>query len=121
MHINLETSDKFTIQADSDSQVKINELFYQQTIVVSKQGILTDWPIDNIGELHDAALQILRDYKPEIIIIGHQKTGQFAPFLTMQLLAKERIGFECMSIGAACRTYNILLSEHREVVLGIIL
>jgi uncharacterized protein len=28
---------------------------------------------------------------------------------------------ECMSVGAACRTYNVLLSEERSVVAGIIL
>ena len=38
----------------------------------------------------------------------------------MSLLSQQRIGIECMSIGAACRTYNILLSEHRAVVAGFI-
>ena len=120
MHINLETPDKHTIQAYSDSQVKINNILYQHNIVVSRQGILTDWPIDSIRDLKETPLRILLDYKPEIIIIGHPATGLFAPGTTYDFLAKERIGFECMSTGAACRTYNVLLSEERDVVLGII-
>ena len=120
MHINLETSDKYTIQAYSESQIKINEICYQQNIIISKQGVITNWLINDISELENERLQILIDCKPEIIIIGHQKTGQFAPFATMELLSKNRIGFECMSIGAACRTYNVLLSEDRAVVLGIL-
>ena len=38
----------------------------------------------------------------------------------MHYLSKQRIGIECMSIGAASRTFNVLLGEGRRVVAGII-
>lgn len=59
--------------------------------------------------------------KPEIIIIGHENPGKFPPMEFMSHLSQLQIGMECMSIGAACRTYNVLLSENRAVVAGFIM
>lgn len=80
-----------------------------------------EWPIKSISELNLDLIDLLVAQKPEIIIIGHQDSGKFAPALIREFPGKKRIGFECMSIGAACRTCNVLLDELREVVLGIIL
>ena len=120
MHLNLEKPDQHAIQSYSISEIRINDVVYQQSIVVSRQQILTEWPIKSIKELNIDSLDILVGQKPEIILIGHHETGQFAPTLTMTYLSQNKIGFECMSLGAACRTYNILLGEQREVVLGVI-
>lgn len=121
MHLNLETPDKHAIQSYGISEIKIDDVVYQQNIVVSRQQILTDWQIKSIKELNIDSLNILIAQKPEIIIIGHHESGRFPPASTMAFLSQNKIGFEYMSIGAACRTYNILLGEQREVVLGIIL
>ena len=43
------------------------------------------------------------------------------PMALIEYLANQRIGIEIMSIGAASRTFNVLLSEQRAVVLGIVL
>lgn len=121
MHLNLETPDQHTIQSYGVSEIKINNVIYTQSIVVCRQQILTDWPIKSIKELNNAFMDLLLAQKPEIIIIGHQEPGKFAPIATMEYLSQKRIGFECMSLGAACRTYNVLLDEQRAVVFGVIL
>ena len=52
---------------------------------------------------------------PEVVIFGSGSRLRFPhPRLTAQL-AKQRIGVETMDFGAACRTYNILMSEGRRV------
>jgi uncharacterized protein len=124
MQIQLENADTFAIQAYSESQVTINGSTFQESLRVSQQGILTDWPIKSITELENKNMEaLLKDFgeePPEIIIIGHKEQGIFAPFSGRELLTKKQIGFESMSIGAACRTYNVLLGEKRKVVLGLI-
>ena len=120
MHLNLERPDQHAVQSYGISEIKINDVVYQQSIVVSRQQILTEWPVKSIKELDIDSLDILVAQKPEIIIIGHQENGQFAPASVMAFLSQKRIGIECMSLGAACRTYNILLGEQREVVFGVI-
>lgn len=121
MHLNLEKPDKHAIQSYGISEIKINDIVYKQSIVVCRQQILTEWPIKSISELNLEGIDLLVAQKPEIIIIGHQDSGKFAPASIREFLGQKHIGFECMSIGAACRTYNVLLDELREVVLGIIL
>lgn len=121
MHINLEATDKHTIQAYCDSSIKIDSNIYQHSLIVSTHEIITTWPIRAINELNEESLQPLLQYNPKIIIIGHNKQGQFTPLSILQTLSKRQVGLECMSIGAACRTFNVLLSEQREVALGVIL
>ncbi len=120
MHINLEATDKYSIEAYSDTAVQVNSLVYQTNLIVSSHGIISDWAIANILHLDENSLAPLLQYNPTIIILGHKQQGEFPPLAIRQKLAKEHIGLECMSIGAACRTYNVLLSELREVVVGII-
>ncbi len=64
--------------------------------------------------------QFLLQLQPEVILIGYNGHNKLLIEL-IQDLAKKKIGLECMSIGAACRTFNILLSEGRKVVAGFIL
>lgn len=120
MHINLEANDQFSIQAYSESEVRIHSVSYQHNLIVSKQGVISPWPVVDITALTEECLADIIAQKPEVIIIGHELSGHFAPLPIMQYLSQHRIGLECMSIGAACRTYNVLLAEYREVVLGLI-
>ena len=86
------------------------------------QSIITDRSVDSIDKLTPETLKplISQSIAPEIILIGHNNPSKFPPPTTTDYLSKQRIALESMSIGAACRTYNVLLSEHRNIVLGII-
>ncbi|MFT4058281.1 MAG: Mth938-like domain-containing protein [Legionella sp.] len=121
MHIHLETAENHAIQAYSDHQIQINSVVYEQSLIVSKEEIFTELTIKNIQNIDENYLQQLLQLKPEVIIIGHKNTGKFPPMSIIEQLAQQHIGIECMSIGAACRTYNVLLSEDRCVVAGFIL
>lgn len=121
MQINLETADQHAIQSYSESGVKINNVTYENSLIVGKQSLITPWLIRTIQELDVSNLDDLLKFNPEIIIIGHNQLGAWAPMAVIQHLSKLRIGIECMSIGAASRTFNVLLSEQRTVVMGLIL
>lgn len=120
MHISLETPDQHSIQTYSDSQIQINSLLYTQSLIVSKQEVLTDITIRSIQGINETYMEQLLKHKPELIIIGH-KEHCLPPIQRIAQLSQQGIGIEFMSIGAACRTYNILLSELRAVTLGLIL
>lgn len=120
MHINLEAAENHAVQAYSDNQIQINSIVYERSLIVSKTEIITELAIKDIQEINEQYLQQLIKFKPEVIIIGHENTGKFPPMSIISQLSQQRIGIECMSIGAACRTYNVLLSEERAVVAGFI-
>ena len=121
MHINLEATEQHAVQAYSENKIQINSIIYENSLIVSKEEIITDLVIKNIQDIDEQYLNLLIGLNPEIVIIGHENTGKFPPFEIISQLSQHRIGIECMSIGAACRTYNVLLSEHRAVIAGFIL
>jgi len=120
MHIQLEPSDNNSIRSYGDDQVTIGETIYHQSVIISQNKIITPWPIVSVRDLNEATVQPLIDLDPEIIIIGHSQAGVLPPYDLMEEFSKKRIGLECMFIGAASRTFNVLLSEHRRVVAAII-
>jgi len=120
MHISLEKPENHAVQAYSDNQIQLNSVTYSSSLIVSRQEIISELQIKNIHELNDDYIALLLKYSPEIIIIGHSNQGIFPPMDKVAHLSQLGIGMECMSIGSACRTYNVLLAEERHVVLGII-
>jgi uncharacterized protein len=120
MHINLEAAENNAVQAYSEHQIQINSIIYERSLIVSKKEIISDLTILSIQEINEHYLQQIMSFQPEIIIIGHEQSGKFPPMSIISQLSQQRIGIECMSIGAACRTYNVLLSEERAVVAGFI-
>lgn len=121
MQINLEAADYNSIQAYSDQEIIINSQSYHQSLVASRHEIISDWPISSIKQLNEKTLEPLLRHEPRVIILGHKEQTQLTTLPFMQALTKRGIGLELMSLGAACRTYNLLLNEHREVVIGVIL
>ena len=121
MQISLEKVDKNAIQAYSESEIKVNDTTYTSSLIVSQSEIMTHWPVHDILELNETLLNPVIELQPEVIIVGHHSSGYHPPVAVLQLLAKQRVGFEFMTVGAACRTYNVLLSEQRRVALGLIL
>lgn len=120
MQINQEACDTHTIQSYSDTQITINHIVYKNSFIVSRNAIISPWSIDSITQLNEALLEPIVSLEPEVILFGQQTTQNRIPAAMLFYLAQKRIGTECMSIGAACRTFNVLLSEQRAVVLGVI-
>jgi uncharacterized protein len=121
MHIQLEKASQQAIQSYSDVEIKVNSILYQKSVIIGQEQIITDWPVRLITELDDALLRPILKLNPEIILIGHAKQGLLPPIAVLQQLSQLRIGVEIMSIGAASRTFNVLLSEDRAVVAGFII
>lgn len=121
MQLKLEASDKNSVQSYSDHEIQINSVGYVKSLIVSKEEIISDLAIKNILDMDQDYINLLLKSKPELIIIGHENLGKFPPMEFISQLSKMRIGIETMSIGAAARTFNVLLGEHRSVVAGFIL
>ncbi|VEG90039.1 Mth938-like domain-containing protein [Legionella spiritensis] len=121
MQISLDATDKYTIQAYSDMEIQINSTVYANSVIVSPHNVIEDWPVTSLASLNDETLLPLMKSQPEIILIGHKNRNEFPPASIRQKLLNQRIALESMSIGAACRTFNVLSGEERAVVLGIIL
>lgn len=119
MHISLEASSKHTVMAYSDTQIKINNTTYCENIIVDANTIDTSWNQSGTFLSEDAITSLIK-LQPEVILIGCDKARASLTPESIKLLVQAGVGIEIMSIGASCRTFNVLLSEGRKVALGVI-
>ncbi len=109
-----------TITGYGDGYVEINKTPYAHAAVLSSDGAISEWPVQNFESLESKDFSQLIDLKPELIIIGTGKRQRFPKPELLKSLISAKIGFEVMDSQAACRTYNILVGEGRKVVLALI-
>ncbi|PJD93431.1 MAG: hypothetical protein CK424_02585 [Legionella sp.] len=120
MEIQLESQEQHAVRSYGPHSITIGSETIQNSCVICKEFIHKEWPIQSITALTTDDLAPLIQSKPEVIILGHDSNHWPSPAIA-SYLSTQKIGLECMSIGAACRTFNILLGEKRAVALGIIL
>ncbi|MEJ2308189.1 MAG: Mth938-like domain-containing protein [Gammaproteobacteria bacterium] len=80
----------------------------------------SSWEIDNIGELCADHLHDIIAFAPDILLIGTGPEQLFPDIESYAGLLELNIGVEIMDSAAAARTYNVLVSEGRNVMAGII-
>ena len=100
--------------------VAINGTRYEHSLIVLPDR-LADWEPARFEDLTAAMFDELAGLPLEILLLGTGAKLRFpAPALTRSL-HEVRIGVEVMDTQAACRTYNILLSEDRRVGAAILI
>lgn len=114
-------ADSHTIRAYDSHSININGKVFNRSLIVSRQHLQADWPVASIADLNATTLAELLVIQPEVILIGTGSRLQFPSPDVYASLLNQGIGVEFMDSGAACRTYNILLGEDRQVIAGIIL
>jgi len=103
-----------------DGFVLVNGARHDRSLVVLPERIV-DWPAANFDALAESDFKLLAQLDAEILLLGTGARQRFPhPRLTGPLRAAS-IGLEVMDVQAACRTYNILLAEHRRVAAALLL
>ena len=79
------------------------------------------WAPRSVEELTVESLAPLFALAPEVVVLATGATQRFPRASLRAEFATRRIGLEVMEIGAACRTYNVLVSEERRAVAAVLL
>jgi len=101
--------------------VSINGVVHRRSIVVPWQGEVIEWNVGRFEELTPDHFRTVADLSPELVIFGSGDRLRFPAPALMRPLIERRIGLETMDIGAACRTYNVLVSEGRRAAVALLL
>jgi len=109
----------FFIRSVSEQGIRINDDYYREPLIISGQRIIPDWGVMSVDDIDETNLQAIFDLQPEIILVGTGATQVFLPPAIQVHFFRRHIGFEVMTTDAACRTFNVLASEGREVVAGL--
>ncbi|GAB4090083.1 Mth938-like domain-containing protein [Hydrogenophaga soli] len=110
-----------SIQSYGEGWVQVNGQRYTHSVVVSSTQGVRPWPCQRFEDLSAELFASLLADQPEVIVFGCGERMRFPPPATLQALMQARVGLETMGTGAACRTYNILAQEGRQVVAALLI
>ncbi|MBK1701744.1 Mth938-like domain-containing protein [Thiococcus pfennigii] len=114
-------ADGLLIQGYEPGAIRVAGRVYREGLILSPRRLVPGWGPATAARLAPSDIEALLAFDPQVIVLG---TGERQVFPAAALLAAaqaRRIGIEVMDTGAACRTYNILVGEGRNVVAGLMM
>ena len=99
----------------------MNGVRYESSLVVLPDKVIDDWDVASVEALTQDSLAELARLKPELVLLGTGDSLQFPDSSLLAVLLAAGIGTEVMDTHAACRTYNILAQEGRNVAAALLI
>ena len=122
MKFTLETTSRVNlIRGYSAQEIRIGEQRLQSSCIVSADQLITEWTPQTSADLAPEHLEPILALKPELVLLGTGATQRFPPGAIRAAFTAQGVGLEVMDLGAACRTFNILVQEERRVVAALFL
>ena len=109
------------ITAYDEDYIAINQQRYTKNLIVLPQTLIYDWNPSSFADLSEEHFKQIAALKPEVVLLGTGTCHLFLHPKHYQQLTASGIAVECMTTAAACRTYNILMSEGRNVAAALLL
>jgi uncharacterized protein len=104
------------IRGYADGELRIDDAVYRGAVILSAATILSEPAIRDLNELISLHPPRILALDPEIILLGTGRKQIFPAASFGAQFLQVGIGFEVMDTGAACRTFNVLVSEQRRAV-----
>lgn len=123
MHIQTTPNQPFSVSHYDQQGVIVNQQKYNQSVLITSSDVqildLTAQSLKNIALADDLNIKA---FNFELLLIGGENLNPLSiSYELKQNLYEQGVSSEIMQTGAACRTYNILLSEDRPCALMLIL
>jgi uncharacterized protein len=116
MKLHLDKSDQYNTIARYDHQhIMVGPERHTSSVIVLPDRVETNWLPGGFESLDEACFERLAALGCEIVLLGTGSKQRFPHPRLMRPLMEARIGIEVMNLGSACRTYNVLVAEHRQV------
>lgn len=122
MRFQLETGGQANlIRTYAPGRIVVNQATYTRSLIVLPSQVIADWPPQVFTDFTPDHFELLTALAAEVVILGTGQRQQFPRAELLATLVKAGIGWEVMDSGAACRTYNILMSEGRNVAAALLM
>ena len=121
---------KFTLEATSRvnlirgysaQEIRIGEQRLQASCIVSADSVIAEWAPRSFADLAPEHLEAILALKPELVLLGTGLSQRFPPPTIRSAFTARGVGLEVMDLGAACRTFNVLVQEERQVAAALFL
>jgi len=114
-------SNIYAVKSYKPGKVIVNNLTFTHSCYITQTSTESHWPCLSADSLSTELLDALLKESPEVIILGTGETQQFPEPKLFAYCAQKGVGLEVMANDAACRTYNVLTTEDRDIVLALII
>jgi len=106
--------------AYGEGYVAVNHEKHSKNLIVLPESIIPEWSTATVATLTSADMQVLLELGTEIVLLGTGSRLRFPQGALMRPFVPAGMGLEIMDIQAACRTYNILAAEGRQVAAALL-
>lgn len=114
-------SAQYQIKSYHECSVNVNGQEYNESLIIMPEKLILKFPVGSLEEFTSEHVQMFKDLKPEMVIIGVGSDTKPLNKVLFAPLLESGIGVDVMSVHSACRTYTILMSEGRRVLAVMIL
>jgi len=108
------------IRSYSNGELRVADQVFHRSCILTPSAVIADWRPTKVEDVQEADLQALFDQKPQLVLLGTGDRQQFPHVSIRGAFARAGIGLETMDLGAACRTFNVLVQEGRNVCAGLL-
>jgi len=105
-----------TVTAYGSGFVEVNQVRHLGNLILTPDQPVTSWSAAGFEALRAEDFAALLALHPEVVLLGTGARQRFPHPRLTRFFIEARVGLEVMDTPAACRTYNILMSEGRRVV-----
>jgi uncharacterized protein len=109
------------VRSYAPGEVRVADKVLQRSCLISAERLVEDWRPQTLDELTEEDFQAVFELQPEIVVLGSGPRQRFPEPRLLAAILGRGIGCEVMNTGAACRTYNVLVSEARRAVAALFL
>ena len=109
------------IRGYAPGQLRLASRVLTRSCIITAREVLEDWPPTRVEQLTLEQLEPLFALRPALVILGIDGEMRLPPAPLRAVFAGRRIGLETMTLGAASRTFNVLLQEERNVAAAMLL
>jgi uncharacterized protein len=121
MKLNLNSfAESFAISGHGPGFVQVGTTKVSTPLIVLPDKLIAPWVIANPASMTLEDFLPLAEQDLELVVFGSGATFRFPHPRIAAAFGARRVGFESMDTPAACRTFNVLLSEGRRVAAALI-
>jgi uncharacterized protein len=108
------------IRSFEQGAVHLRNEVIRSDVIISAEEVITDWQPSAFDELSINDFARALELNPDIILFGTGLRQRFPNITVLTEIMRKGVAIEVMETNAACRTFNVLVNEHRSVVAALL-
>ena len=120
MRFSSDPTEKNHIRAYEPGAIHLRDRTLTSNIIISADQIVENWQPAPLAELSIADFAAAIEMRPDVILFGTGAQQRFPDIALLTEIMKQGIAIEVMETHAACRTFNVLINEHRSAVAALL-